>query len=96
MNKVELGDKIANEFGLPPAKCVQLVEFVFLQIMHTVVAGDDVAIVNFGQFSGQARRARTGFNPKTRQKIEIPALRVPKFKAGKLFKDELKKPKAGV
>lgn len=91
MNKVELGDKLANEFGLPSAKCTQIVDFLFLQIMHAVDGGDVVRIMNFGEFSGRPRKGRTGFNPRTREKIEIKPLRLPKFKPGKGFKDLLKK-----
>jgi DNA-binding protein HU-beta len=54
--------------------------------------GDEVVLTGFGAFSVKMRAARTGVNPqKPSEKIQIPAVKVPKFKAGKALKDELKK-----
>ena len=49
--------------------------------------GDKVQLVGFGSFETKQREARTGRNPKTKETIEIPATRVPVFKAGKALKD---------
>ena len=52
-----------------------------------VVKGDKVQLVGFGSFETKQREARTGRNPKTKETIDIPATRVPVFKAGKALKD---------
>jgi len=54
-----------------------------------VVEGKKVSILGFGSFEPRDRSARQGLNPKTGEKIAIPAKRVPTFSAGKLFKDRV-------
>jgi len=56
-------------------------------IKKTVKKGDDVALIGFGTFSKAKRAARTGVNPATGEKIKIKAKTLPKFKAGKAWKD---------
>ena len=54
------------------------------------VAGDDkVTLVGFGSFEARNRKAREGRNPKTNEKMSIPATKVPAFSAGKLFKEKV-------
>lgn len=61
-------------------------------ITQTLKSGGEVVLTGFGAFSVKTRAARTGVNPqKPTEKINIPAVKVPKFKAGKALKDELKK-----
>jgi len=62
-------------------------------IMEAVSDGDKVTLVGFGSFESRERKAREGRNPKTGDKMEIPATRVPAFSAGKLFKDRVAPPK---
>jgi DNA-binding protein HU-beta len=57
------------------------------------VVADKVTLVGFGSFESRERKAREGRNPKTGDKMEIPATRVPAFSAGKLFKDRVAPPK---
>ena len=52
-----------------------------------VAAGDKVQLVGFGTFEPRERSAKTGKNPRTGESIEIPASKIPAFKAGKAFKD---------
>ena len=60
-------------------------------ITKALQGGDKVAITGFGVFSVSQRKARTGVNPqKPTEKIQIPAVKVPKFKAGKTLKDAIK------
>ena len=73
MNKTELIAEVANKAGLSRTEAV--------------VKGDKVQLVGFGSFETKQREARTGRNPKTKETIEIPATRVPVFKAGKALKD---------
>jgi DNA-binding protein HU-beta len=58
-------------------------------IIDAVSEGDKVTLVGFGSFEARERQAREGRNPKTGDKMEIPATRVPAFSAGKLFKDRV-------
>ncbi len=56
-------------------------------IKKTVKKGEDVALVGFGTFTKVKRKARTGVNPATGEKIKIKAKNLPKFRPGKAFKD---------
>jgi nucleoid DNA-binding protein len=58
--------------------------------VKTVKKGGKVALVGFGTFSSGKRKARIGRNPQTGAAIKIPARKVPKFSAGKSFKDAVK------
>ena len=60
-------------------------------ITAALVAGDKVQLVGFGAFETKERGARVGRNPKTKEEIQIPASRVPAFKAGKALKDAVAK-----
>ena len=55
--------------------------------VKTVKAGDEIALIGFGTFKSAERAARTGRNPATSKEIKIPASVLPKFVAGKMFKD---------
>lgn len=55
------------------------------------MAGEKVSLVGFGNFDVKTREARTGRNPKTKEEIQIPATRIPQFKAGKALKDAVAK-----
>jgi DNA-binding protein HU-beta len=57
--------------------------------MEAVSEGDKVTLVGFGSFEARARKEREGRNPKTNEKMIIPATKVPAFSAGKLFKDKV-------
>lgn len=58
-------------------------------IMDAVAEGEKVTLVGFGSFESRDRKAREGRNPKTGEKMEIKATRVPAFSAGKLFKEQV-------
>ena len=58
-------------------------------IMEAVAQDDKVTLVGFGSFEARDRKAREGRNPKTREKMIIPATKVPAFSAGKLFKEKV-------
>ena len=67
--------------------------WVASEVTDKQIAGDKVTLVGFGSFESRERKAREGRNPKTGDKMEIPATRVPAFSAGKLFKDRVAPPK---
>jgi DNA-binding protein HU-beta len=62
-------------------------------IIQAVSSGDKVTLVGFGSFEPRERKAREGRNPKTNEKMEIPATKVPAFSAGKLFRERVAPPK---
>ena len=87
MNKGELITSISEKAGLTKKDAEAAVSAVFDSIKDALADGDKVALVGFGTFAVKERAARTGLNPQTKAKIEIPASKVPGFKAGKALKD---------
>ena len=87
MNKAELIDAVSGRTGLQKAEATKAVDAVFDAITTALKSGDGVALLGFGTFNVKARAARTGRNPRTNEPIEIPASKVPGFKAGKALKD---------
>ena len=82
MNKGELVEKLASECNLSKAAAEQVVNKTFSAITEAMKGGDKVTLVGFGTFSVSERSAREWRNPQTGEKIEIPARKVVKFKAG--------------
>lgn len=92
MNKAELMETIAQRAGVTK----QQVESVMSAFEDTVIATlqqrGEVTLTGFGTFSAKLRAARMGVNPQNpSEKIQIPEVVIPKFKAGKALKDSLKK-----
>ncbi|MGM9598985.1 MAG: HU family DNA-binding protein [Faecousia sp.] len=90
MNKTELIAEIACKAGISKKDAEKALAATVETITDSVVKGDKVQLVGFGSFELKCRPARVGRNPKTKEAIEIPASRVPVFKAGKAFKDAAK------
>ena len=88
MNKTELVAALAEKAEVSKKDAV-LNAFVET-VQDAVKADDKVQLVGFGTFESRKREARTGTNPRTKEKVQIPACKVPAFKAGKAFKDLLK------
>ncbi|EJX04998.1 Histone-like bacterial DNA-binding protein [gut metagenome] len=82
MNKSELVSAMAVESGLTKMDCQKALDGFLAVVEKTLKAGDKVSLVGFGTFAVVERSARTGINPATKQKIEIPAKKSVKFKAG--------------
>jgi DNA-binding protein HU-beta len=82
MNKSELVDKIAAGTGLSKGEAKKALEATTAAIKDALIAGDKVGLIGFGTFSVNERPAREGINPATKAKIQIPAKKVIKFKAG--------------
>lgn len=91
MNKQELVTQVAKEADLPKTKAQAAVEAIFDSIKATLKKGGEVRLVGFGTFSVAKRAATTGRNPRTGEKINIPASKQPKFKAGKDLKEAVNK-----
>ncbi len=90
MNKAELGAAIAEKFNLPKLQGVTIIEAMTEMITDELKKGGEVTIAGFGQFLSKERKGRSGVNPRTKEKIMIPPIKVPKFKAGKNLKEALK------
>ena len=91
MNKADLINAVAEKTGLSKKDSESAVAAVVDVITESLVQGDKVQLVGFGSFEVKQRAARLGRNPKTKEPIEIPASKVPVFKAGKLLKDTVSK-----
>lgn len=89
MNKGELVDQIAQKAGVTKKQADAVLTASIETIMDAVAEGDKVTLVGFGSFEPRDRKAREGRNPKTGEKMEIPATKVPAFSAGKLFKEKV-------
>lgn len=95
MNKAELISLIAEKVGVTKKQAEDMVETFVSTVTETLQKGSEVTIAGFGSFMAKQRKGRTGVNPQNpTQKIQIPSVTVPKFKAGKGLKDALKGPKA--
>ena len=91
MNKTELINAIANETGLSK-KDTEATINSFVNVVSTALENKDkVQLVGFGTFETRERAARTGKNPQTGEKLNIPASIVPAFKAGKALKEKVNK-----
>ncbi len=87
MNKSELAELIAQQAKLPSkAAGKRALDATLAAIMDAVARGNSVTLARFGTFQPVVRKAARRFNPRTRQPIDVPSKRVPKFKAGRKFK----------
>ena len=87
MNKTELIEKVAAVAGISKKDAAAAVNATFDAISEELAKGEKVAVLGFGTFEARGRAARTGHNPRTGEAVEIPASKVPAFKAGKALKD---------
>ncbi len=86
MNKNDLVTSVADDSGLSRADAAKAVDSLFDTISMALSNGEEVRLVGFGTFSVAHRRASEGRNPRTGEKIQVPASKQPKFKAGKALK----------
>lgn len=89
MNKTQFVSRLAEKTKLSKAEAERALNGVIEIITEQLKGGDKVNLTGFGSFSVGERAPRTGRNPQTGQPIDIPAARVPKFKAGKILKDSV-------
>lgn len=89
MNKAELITKIAADSGLSKKDSEKALTAALNAITDSLKNGEKVQLVGFGIFDVKVRAPRIGRNPKTKEPVEIPASKVPQFKAGKLLKESL-------
>ena len=91
MTKADLITKIAEKSELSKKDSEKALNAVIAAVTDALVEGDKVQLTGFGTFEQRQRNARTGCDPRTGNTIEIPASKVPAFKAGKGFKDIVNK-----
>ena len=91
MNKTELIAAVAEKTGLTKKDAERVVSATFETIACTLTKGEKVAVSGFGNFEVKTREARVGRNPRTKETIEIPATKLPAFKAAKALKDAVAK-----
>lgn len=92
MNKMQLMETLASKTGLSKKDIDRVLDAFVNLVTEKIKSGEKVAVTGFGTFNVTNRKARTGVNPQNpSQKIQIPAMKVPKFTAGKTLKDSLKK-----
>lgn len=87
MNKQALVDQVQTETGGTKAQAERIVNGIFDSITNALSQGEEVSIAGFGSFEAKMRAARTARNPRTGEEVQVPAKRVPKFKAAKALKD---------
>ena len=91
MKKTELIAAVAEQSGLSKKDAEKALNATIDTISKAVAEGDKIQLTGFGTFEQRQRNARTGCDPRTGNTIEIPASKVPAFKAGKGFKDIVNK-----
>lgn len=90
MNKAGLVDQVHKVLGGTKASSERAMETVIDSIISELKSGNEVSIAGLGIFSTKMRPARQGRNPRTGESIQIPAMRVPKFRAAKALKDAVR------
>ena len=90
MNKADLVEEVTNQTGLTKKAFRKAVDAIISAITDSLAKGERVTLVGFGTFQVLERKARKGVNPQTREAINIPAKRVPKFVPGKGLRKAMK------
>ena len=91
MNKTELIAAVSQVAGLTKKDTELVINAALDAITASLVEGEKVQLSGFGTFEVKDREARIGRNPHTKEAVEIPATRVPAFKASKVLKDNIAK-----
>jgi integration host factor subunit beta len=87
MTKAELVDEVARVVQLTKKQAETIVNIVFDSIVDSLRAGQKIELRGFGSFRLRSRKSRTGRNPKTGEKVEVPSKKIPYFKPGKELKE---------
>lgn len=90
MNKQSIADKVQETIGCTKADAERAVETMVDCIVGELKRGGEVSVAGLGIFSSKVRPARKGRNPRTGETIQVPAMRVPKFRAAKSLKEAVK------
>ena len=87
MNKKMIAEAVAENQNITKKQANAIVDCIFDTMSEALKDGVKVDITGFGKFEVKTRASRTGINPQTKESIEIPATKVPGFKASKTLKD---------
>ena len=87
MTKAELVDEVAHAVQLTKKQAETIVNIVFDSIVESLRAGQKIELRGFGSFRLRSRKSRTGRNPKTGEKVDVPSKKIPYFKPGKELKE---------
>jgi len=90
MNKAQLVEEVSGKTGLTKRETQNVIDVLTETIGDTLSGGEKVTLVGFGTFQVLKKKARRGVNPQTRETIQIPAKKVPKFVPGKNLKNKVK------
>jgi integration host factor subunit beta len=95
MTKADLIDEVSRLAELTRKDSEVIVETIFDSVVRSLRAGDKIEIRGFGSFRTRQRRPRVGRNPKTGERVEVPAKKIPFFKPSKELKDLVNETTAG-
>jgi integration host factor subunit beta len=87
MTKAELVDEVAQVVQLTKKQAETIVNIVFDSIVNSLRAGEKIELRGFGSFRLRSRKSRTGRNPKTGERVDVPSKKIPYFKPGKELKE---------
>lgn len=90
MNKADLANAVHAKLGGTKVQAEEVVETVINEIVGGLKKGDEVSIAGLGIFSTKQRAARVARNPRTGAAVNVPAMKVPKFRAAKALKDAVR------
>jgi DNA-binding protein HU-beta len=90
MNKTELISKVSEETAFSKKDVARVLASITSIIERTLKDGDKVSIAGFGAFWSSNRPPRSGINPATKERIQLPAISIPRFKAGKQLKENIR------
>jgi DNA-binding protein HU-beta len=86
MTKAEFNLRVSKKVKLSKAHTAQIVDATLNEVQSLLKRGDSISFTGFGTFSVSKRKARKGRNPRTGRPMNIPASKVPRFRAGKFLK----------
>jgi len=90
MNKADLANAVHGILGGTKVQAEEVVETIINSIVKTLKSGGEVSVAGLGIFSTKTRAARTARNPRTGAAVQVPAMKVPKFRAAKALKDAVR------
>ena len=90
MNKAGLVEEVSDKTGITKKQAGNVIDAITDTVKETLSKGERITLVDFGTFQVRQRKAREGRNPRTGEKLEIPAKKVPKFRAGKNLREAVR------
>ncbi len=90
MNKADVANAVHEKLGGTKVQAEEAVETMINSVVSALKKGEEVSIAGLGIFSVKQRKSRTARNPRTGATIQVPAMKVPKFRAAKALKDAVR------